>query len=282
VQQNYEPFVDRLIQRYEGGYGWNKKDKGGPTKYGITCYDLAEHRGQKMDSMARWAPLVKAMTLDEAEEIYKTKYAAKIAFDALPSGIDCCMMDYAVNSGYARSVRVGGALLGITPTTTVGTDFLQAVEKVDPEKFVKAMCAERLHFMHGIRGGSDWEEFGIGWQRRVDDLETYCEALAKSQAPHIAPDMTFVPTPKAKHPEPDPNVSTNTIGAAAIAATTTAAAGVPWYAIVGALAIIVAVGVVSYLARKKAAATANETVALPPGVTPAQLVKETMRQEKAA
>ena len=52
-QLTYLPFTARMINRYEGGYGWNRADPGGPTKYGITCYDLAEHRGLKMDSMAR-------------------------------------------------------------------------------------------------------------------------------------------------------------------------------------------------------------------------------------
>ena len=64
---DYQPFVERMIQRYEGGYGWDAADPGGPTKYGITCYDLAEHRHQTVTSMAAWAPLVKAMTLDEAD-----------------------------------------------------------------------------------------------------------------------------------------------------------------------------------------------------------------------
>ena len=60
MQSTYKAFIDRVIDKYEGGYGWDKDDKGGPTKYGITCYDLAEHMGQKMTSMAQWAPIVKA------------------------------------------------------------------------------------------------------------------------------------------------------------------------------------------------------------------------------
>ena len=54
TQADYTPFVERMIARYEGNYGWDAGDSGGPTKYGITCYDLAEHRNEKMTSMARW------------------------------------------------------------------------------------------------------------------------------------------------------------------------------------------------------------------------------------
>ena len=38
----YSAFVGGImIPKYEGGYGWDKADPGGPTKYGITCFDLA-------------------------------------------------------------------------------------------------------------------------------------------------------------------------------------------------------------------------------------------------
>jgi lysozyme family protein len=52
--ENYVAFCSRMIKKYEGGYGWDKGDSGGPTKFGVTCYDLAAHRGQKMDSMKRF------------------------------------------------------------------------------------------------------------------------------------------------------------------------------------------------------------------------------------
>ena len=77
MEENYSAFCSRMIKKYEGGYCWDKGDPGGPTKYGITCYDLAEHRGRKMSSMSTWAPIVRSMPLSEAEEIYAKKYAKK-------------------------------------------------------------------------------------------------------------------------------------------------------------------------------------------------------------
>src|SRR5258708_4710432 len=110
MQANYIAAIDRIIDKYEGKYGWDKKDPGGPTKYGITCYDLAEHRHQHMDSMNRWAPLVQAMPRSEAEEIYRTKYAVGIQFDQLRNGVDVCLLDYAINSGVARGQRIRSVL----------------------------------------------------------------------------------------------------------------------------------------------------------------------------
>src|SRR5665213_1419957 len=126
MQADYDPFVGRMIQRYEGPYGWNKKDPGGPTKYGITCFDLAEHMGQKMDSMARWAPIVQAMTLATAEQIYSTKYAVAIGFNALPAGCDVVVMDYAVNSGVGRGKLISNEF---------------KADLSSPTKFISEVCA---------------------------------------------------------------------------------------------------------------------------------------------
>jgi lysozyme family protein len=102
MQQDYQAFVERMIARYEGGYGWDRRDPGGPTKFGITCYDLAEYLGEKMNSMSAWAPRVKAMTLATADEIYKKKYATACQFDALNAGCDCVVFDFGVNSGSSQ------------------------------------------------------------------------------------------------------------------------------------------------------------------------------------
>jgi lysozyme family protein len=201
-QSTYKPFVDRMISRYEGAYGWSKTDPGGPTKYGITCWDLAEHRGQKMDSMQRWAPLVAAMPLDEAEAIYSTKYASAIRYSDLPAGPDACMMDYAVNSGILRAIRVARGMLNVPgPSNRMDQPLLDAIRKVDPTWFVKTMCYERLQFMHSIRGGQAWAEYGHGWGARVADLQTYCLHIISNPvatAPD-APDLTKLVQPKATH-----------------------------------------------------------------------------------
>lgn len=267
MQADYQTFIDRLINRYEGGYGWNKKDPGGPTKYGITCYDLAQHRGQPMSSMVEWADAVKAMPLTEAEDIYRDKYAKAVVFNALPAGIDCCMFDYAVNSGAARANRVASALVGRPAATLMTEDLLAAVKKVDPKWFVNAMCQERLHFMHQIRGGEAWAEFGNGWQKRVDDLDVYCIALINKDTRPAAPDLTSTPTPKAVHP---PAPATGTITGTVTTAGATAAAahtlGIqPWEITLGIMGIV-AIGFAIHEWRQKKVDAANAKIILPPGI----------------
>jgi lysozyme family protein len=188
MKENYKAFIDRVISKYEGGYGWNKSDPGGPTKYGITCFDLAAHRGKRMDSMARWAPIVRAMPLSEAEDIYATKYATSVRFNDLQSGADCVMMDYAINSGASRPIRLARHLLGLVTKKTIDTALVNAINKTEAKHFIDAICAGRLVFMRGLR---IWRKFGSGWTKRVNDLRAYSEHLAVG---------TPKPTPKIIDP----------------------------------------------------------------------------------
>jgi len=270
----YKPFVGRMIQKYEGGYGWDKADTGGPTKYGVTCFDLAEHMGQKMDSMSRWAPIVKAMTLDTAEQIYAKKYAAAIRYNDLPAGIDVEMMDYGVNSGVSRPLRVARAILKLPPGARMDQPLLDALKKTDPDKFIDAMSAERLAFMHAIRGGSAWRTFGGGWGARVADLKAYAHHLTAAPgavAEPIPPDLSNVSTPKAQHGDPktNSNVIKGTTGTVLTTGPSGWAAGVPPELLAIGLGFIIVGGIGYAVWKHQHAAMLNATVVLPPAAVTA-------------
>ncbi len=191
MKENYKAFVDRMIQRYEGGYGWDRNDPGGPTNFGITCYDLAEHRHQKMTSMSAWAPLVRAMPLQEAEDIYVTKYATACRFNDLNSGPDCAIMDFGVNSGSSRAVKYAQVIVGTPRDGILGPHTLEAINKMPPNTFVDDICDVRLHFLRALH---TWPTFGRGWAARVADLRAYCHHLTGAVPTHA----------KAFHPEDTP------------------------------------------------------------------------------
>ena len=266
---SYKAFVDRMISRYEGGYGWNPKDTGGPTKYGITSFDPAEHRGQKMTSMATWAPIVQAMQLPEAEAIYQTKYANAIRYNDLPAGPDVEMLDYGVNSGISRPIRVVRAILGVPGQAVMDQKLLDAIRKADPAKLVSDISAERLHFMHAIRGGSAWAEFGGGWGARVADLKAYALHLVAAPgtvAEPVAPDLTKVAMPKAAHG--DPVVASTTIKAATATAVASGAgshySGFSPTVVILAIVAVIVIGIAYVLYHKQQSAALNATVILPP------------------
>ena len=171
---NYKPFIERVIQRYEGGYGWDANDRGGPTKYGITCYDLAEHRHEHMDSMVRWAPLVQAMTMTEAGDIYANKYATACDFADLDSGADCVVLDFGINSGPSRAVKFSQRIVGVAQDGVLGPVTRSAINQMNAVAFVNALCGARLSFLHGLQ---IWSVFGKGWGARVMDLREYAMNL---------------------------------------------------------------------------------------------------------
>lgn len=265
MQSNYNTFIDRVIQKYEGGYGWAKADSGGPTKYGITCYDLAAYDHQPMTSMAAWAPKVQAMPLSVAETIYKTKYATAVRFDDLPSGSDCAMLDYDINSG-SRAILAARAILNVKPLNNAIMDqaLLDAIKKADPAQFVTALCAERMHFLQRL---SIWHEFGGGWTARVTDLKAYCLHLAAGNSPASAPvavDLSHTVTPKAVAV---PKTATTPTASGSVAAGLAAwGAGLPWYYIAAGVVIPLVIGITYEAIQAGKAATANTTIVIPPTV----------------
>lgn len=193
---DYQPFVERMISRYEGGYGWDRNDPGGPTKFGITCFDLAEHRHQTMDSMARWAPLVRAMTLTEADTIYAEKYATACQFNELGTGKDCVVFDFGVNSGSSRAIKYAQQVVGVAVDGILGPVTLKAINNDVAMTFINRLCDARLSFLKRL---PIWSSFGRGWTARIVDLRAYSLSLLQPRKMQeaLAPSRKPVRIPKA-------------------------------------------------------------------------------------
>lgn len=159
------PVALKLMFGHEGGYSNVKTDKGGPTKYGVTHKTLAAHRGVRACSAAD----VKALTLEEATQIYVTGYWAQAGGDVLPRGLDYAAFDFAVNSGPARAVRVLQRLLGQVEDGNIGPQTLAAVRAYHGgvTALISAYCEARMQFLRGIKGGQGFSVNGRGWTVRV-------------------------------------------------------------------------------------------------------------------
>ena len=118
------PLALELMFGHEGGYSNAKTDSGGPTKYGVTHKTLAAHRG-----VASVTPdQVKALTLTEAEDIYRKGYWTQSGGDLLPAGLDYAAFDFGVNSGPARAVKVLQRTVGVVEDGNAGPATLAAVK----------------------------------------------------------------------------------------------------------------------------------------------------------
>lgn len=175
TQSTYDKALSGVLE-HEGGYSNDAGDPGGPTKYGITIADVRQYL--KADATAAD---VKALTVDQAKEIYREHYADPIRYDDLPAGVDYAVFDYGINSGISRAAKAIQRIVGATADGKIGDATIAAVNGRDPRNIVTAICDERLAFLQGLR---TWKLFGKGWGRRVADVRAGALAMTGA-APQI-------------------------------------------------------------------------------------------------
>lgn len=169
MRENLDESLE-LMFGHEGGYVNVKTDKGGPTKYGITIGTLSGKLGRKATISD-----VKALTLDDATEIYIPSYWVPAGGDVLPKGLDYAVFDAGVMSGPSRAVkwlqevltRVGvydGKVDGWVGTGTIG-----GVKRYPGGvvQLIRDYCERRMDFLRGIKGPQGFSANGRGWTIRV-------------------------------------------------------------------------------------------------------------------
>jgi lysozyme family protein len=169
----YDEALRRLFV-HEGGYTNHPSDPGGPTNFGITIGDY--RRYVKPDATAAD---VRAMRIDEAKTIYRSKYWNALRCDALPAGLDYALFDYGVNSGTSRAAKVLQRVLNFPDDGRMTDALLAAVRKRPAGDLIVKVCDERLAFLKRLK---TWPVFGAGWGRRVGEVRAVALAMAKGQS----------------------------------------------------------------------------------------------------
>jgi len=152
MRRNFNDCLNRVLKD-EGGYSNHPADPGGPTKYGITLKDYCLHidpRGTAND--------VKNMRLEDAKQIYKSKYWDALGCDNLASGVDYTCFDYGVNSGLGRPRKA-----------------LQRFKSLSGVPLIDAINNERMSFLRSL---NTFPVFGKGWIKRVNGVSEYSKFLA--------------------------------------------------------------------------------------------------------
>lgn len=272
-----------LMFGHEGGYANSKSDAGGPTKYGITHKTLAAHRGVKSVTVAQ----VKALTIEEAEDIYRKSYWGQSGGDALPAGLDYAAFDFGVNSGPVTAVKklqevlAGAGVYSGAIDGWVGPGTLAGVRTFPGglEALIVAYCERRMAYLRSLKSKkTGFPANGRGWTIRVtgkDPLGQYRDepgvignALALARRRPVTPPKPATrpveideaagakAEPKAPNPWTSPEVLLPAGGTVATGAGTLFAGADP-IRIALAVAIMVAVGLGAYFAfrhiRKAAA-----------------------------
>lgn len=170
---SYDEALRRLLV-HEGGYTNHPSDPGGPTNFGITIGDY--RRYVKPDATAAD---VRAMPIDAAKAIYRSKYWNTLRCDALPAGLDYALFDYGVNSGTSRAAKVLQRIVGFPDDGLMTNALLAAVRKRAAGDLIIQVCDERLAFLKRLK---TWPVFGAGWGRRVSEVRAVALAMSKGQS----------------------------------------------------------------------------------------------------
>lgn len=197
------PRALHLMFGHEGGYVNAKTDRGGPTKYGITHKTLAAHRGVKSVTAAQ----VKAMTLAEAEAIYRKSYWVQSGGDVLPVGLDYAAFDFGVNSGPGTAVRILQRVVGATQDGEIGKQTLAAVNGYPGGivKLIRAYCAARMDYLEGLTNPkTGFPVNGRGWTIRVTGKDPKGEWATKPGVVGHAVQMALEAEPARPVPKPTP------------------------------------------------------------------------------
>ena len=211
------PAALTLMFGHEGGYVNAKTDAGGPTKYGITHATLAAHRGVKSVTAAQ----VKAMTLAEAEAIYRKSYWIQSGGDVLPVGLDYAAFDFGVNSGPGRAVRVLQQVVGVAADGKIGPKTLEAVRAYPggTVKLIRDYCAARMAFLRGLTNPkTGFPANGRGWTIRVTGVDPEGKWASQPGVVGHAVQMALSDRPEAPAATAQPNHIATAIIVAIIAA----------------------------------------------------------------
>ena len=173
---NVSQMIDDILRR-EGGYVDHAADRGGPTKYGITQKALTGWRERPVT-----ADDVRAMTEEEARNIYRAFYFERPKLNRLPETIQAQMFDITVNSGPKQAVRLLQRALNATSFGPLIEDGLLGSQTINAARHAvrilgdelnNVLVEERRDFYHAIVAFNPSQKvFLKGWLKRAEEFRS--------------------------------------------------------------------------------------------------------------
>lgn len=151
-----------MVIVHEGGYSDNPSDPGGATNWGCTKAVWENYVGHPVTKDD-----IKALTKEDVKPLYKKRYWDAIHGDALPSGLDYCIFDAAINSGVGRSSKWIQEIVGVFADGAIGNNTVAAISQINPVTLINEFCDKRQAFLKSL---PTFSTFGKGWTQRVKDV----------------------------------------------------------------------------------------------------------------
>ncbi len=176
-----------FIKEAEGGFANHADDPGGPTNLGITIETLKGWRGTDVT-----IDDVKALTQEEADEIFRTNYYMGCRCAEMPIQVAMVVYNSAVMSGPEKAVRFlqeafnrmgmtirDGANPAAEPVPLkvdgdMGPNTLAAANQTDSAALSSAYLDVYSDYLRGL---SNFSTFGRGWTNRIGKLREFVTNL---------------------------------------------------------------------------------------------------------
>lgn len=169
MKENWDEALKHIL-KYEGGYVHHKDDPGGMTNLGVTKRVWEEWTG-KPATEADMRSLTSAMV----SPLYKKRYWDAVRGDDLPSGVDLCVFDCAVNAGVGRASKFLQQAVGVNADGQIGPMTIAAVTAKPADEVIDAFCNLREAHYKSL---STFATFGKGWMNRLGAVEAESKHMA--------------------------------------------------------------------------------------------------------
>lgn len=140
----------------EGGYVWDKNDRGGETNFGIS-----KRAYPNVD--------IKLLTLASAKKIYKQDYWDRLQADNITSQVVASeLFDTAVNMGVRTASKLMQGCAEVKPDGVIGNVSLQAINAIDEELLLlRFKLAKIARYTYLVRKRPANRKFLFGWINRT-------------------------------------------------------------------------------------------------------------------
>lgn len=169
MKHNWEEALAHVL-KYEGGYVNHPADPGGMTNLGVTKRVWEEWTGRPATEAD-----MRALTPAMVSPLYKKRYWDAVRGDDLPSGVDFCVFDCAVNAGVGRASRFLQQAVGVTADGQIGPKTLEAVTAMPADQIIEKFCDLREAHYKSL---STFATFGKGWMNRLNAVEAESSHMA--------------------------------------------------------------------------------------------------------
>ncbi|WP_281301146.1 MULTISPECIES: N-acetylmuramidase [unclassified Iodidimonas] len=171
---NHDQILDDILRR-EGGFVDDPDDPGGPTNLGITLKTLSDWRQASVD-----VDDLRAMSRDEAKQIYAARYIKDPGLDRLPPAVQPILIDAAVHMGPTEAIRLLQRVLNAVSGPAIAEDGLMGplsrtraqseYERLGPA-FLASLLEERRRFYFRLTARRPvLAKFLRGWLNRLADF----------------------------------------------------------------------------------------------------------------